>query len=360
MARKAVIHDNYRLVGTYERLRKAVLDLPRDGRLEKQLSYWVLPSDRRLPIAFLDFSLQELLSQPLDELMKTPGVGQKKILGFFDLLRRISKASTPGEPFGMATPRSGTTSVGVSSAGFDASTVSEALWSTWCETIVHHGMGDQKLGRLAPSLQSLPTVIWHAPLSVYAELPLAKIRRMRTHGEKRVHAILEVFGAVHEAISTSALHENLDLELSPRFVPKLTRWLTEVVWEDFLPAADCLQERVVAPMVRQVEVDLGRHVAQLASDRLLPSSGAASVKQQSEALGVTRARVYQLLEDCAKAMDVRWPEGRWLLAPLASKFDDAEPQAIGLVHGVIDLFFPVERPSRGDAPNARNQRSTSR
>ncbi len=36
-------------------------------------------------------------------------------------------------------------------------------------------------------------------------------------------------------------------------------------------------------------------------------------------MGVTRARVYQLLEDCAKVMDVRWPAGEYLLAAVSAK-----------------------------------------
>ena len=120
---------------------------------------------------------------------------------------------------------------------------------------------------------------------------------------------MEVFCTVHEALSTAALHENLDLELSPRFVPPLTRWLTEIVWDEELPPAAELHRRVVGPLIHQAEIDLGQQVAQLASDRLRLDNDAPSVKQQAESLGVTRARVYQLLEDCAKVMDVRWPEG---------------------------------------------------
>ena len=44
-------------------------------------------------------------------------------------------------------------------------------------------------------------------------------------------------------------------------------------------------------------------------------------------------------------MDVRWPEGRWLLAPLATRFGASDPETIGLVHGIIDLFYPPEKPS---------------
>jgi hypothetical protein len=345
MARKAISNDRYRLVGTYERLRKNLADRPDDGRLDKALSYWVLPTDRRLPIAFLDRPLRELLSQPFDELMGTPGVGHKKILGFFDLLKRAAKASAPDVPFGLSSQDASrkqpkTTPTG----GFDASIVSESLWSQWCDTVERYDMGHEKLGRLAPSLQALPTVIWHSRLEEYCGRSLADIRSLKTHGEKRVHAILEVFCTVHEALATSTLQENIDLVLVPRFVPPITRWLMETVNRPELPPVDEIHQRIVKPMVNQIKIDLGDQVAGLAATRLCLDENAPSVKQQAETIGVTRARVYQLLEDCAKVMDVRWPEGRWLFAPLATRFGTSDPETIGLVHGIIDLFFPSERP----------------
>jgi hypothetical protein len=342
MARKAISNDRYRLVGTYERLRKTLLERPDDGRLDKALSYWVLPTDRRLPIAFLDRPLRDLLSQPLDDLMATPGVGQKKILGFFDLLKRAAKATTPDAPFGLSQdaarrPKPAPTS------GFDASIVSESLWAQWCETVTRYGMGPEKLGRLAPTLQSLPTVIWHSRLEEYADRSLADIRSLKTHGEKRVHAILEVFCTVHEALATATLQENIDVVILPRFIPPLSRWLMQVSTQPDLPPVDDLHQHIVKPMINQIKLDLGDQVASLAAARLCLDENSPSVKQQAETIGVTRARVYQLLEDCAKVMEVRWPEGRWLLAPLASRFGTSDPETIGLMHGIIDLFYPPER-----------------
>jgi hypothetical protein len=344
MARKAISNDRYRLVGTYERLRKSLVERPDDGRLDKALSYWVLPTDRRLPIAFLDRPLRELLSQPLDDLMATPGVGHKKIMGFFDLLKRASKASSPDAPFGLANqePKRAKPAP-ASSCGFDAAIVSESLWAQWCETVNRYGMGPEKLGRLAPTLQALPTVIWHSRLEEYSDRSLADIRSLKTHGEKRVNAILEVFCTVHEALSTATLQENVDVVIMPRFVPPLTRWLLEAVSQPDLPPVDDLHQHIVKPMVNQVKIDLGDQVAGLAAARLCLDENSPSVKQQAETIGVTRARVYQLLEDCAKVMEVRWPEGRWLLAPLATRFGASDPETIGLVHGIIDLFYPPEK-----------------
>src|SRR5882757_3744068 len=347
MARKAISNDRYRLVGTYERLRKNLVERPDDGRLDKALSYWVLPTDRRLPIAFLDRPLRDLLSQPFDDLMATPGVGHKKILGFFDLLRRASKATTPDAPFGLRSqePAKRVVKQPAPTSGFDASIVSESLWSQWCETVQRYGLGPEKLGRLAPTLQTLPTVIWHSRLEEYADRSLADIRSLKTHGEKRVHAILEVFCMVHEALATATLQENIDVVIVPRFVPPISRWLMEAVARPDLPPVDELHKHIVKPLIQQVKIDLGDQVAGLASARLCLDENSPSVKQQAETIGVTRARVYQLLEDCAKAMEVRWPEGRWLFAPLATRFGTSDPETIGLVHGIIDLFYPNERPT---------------
>jgi len=345
MARKAISNDRYRLVGTYERLRKSLVSQPDDGRLDKALSYWVLPTDRRLPIAFLDQSLRELLSRSLEELMSTPGVGQKKILGFFDLLKRASKATSPDAPFGLSANEGKKSKEAPAAVGFDASVVSEALWTTWCETVQRLGLGPEKLGRLAPTLQSLPTVIWHTRLEDYASRSLAQIRRLRTHGEKRVNAILEIFCTVHEALATATLQENIDALLVPRFVPPLVRWLNESILQSEVPDVEELHKHVVRPMIAQINIDLGAQVADLAAARLSLDENAPSVKQQAETIGVTRARVYQLLEDCAKVMDVRWPEGRWLLAPLTTRFGSSRPDAIGLLHGICDLFYPTDRTS---------------
>ncbi|HEY4232623.1 MAG TPA: hypothetical protein VGM76_04300 [Lacipirellulaceae bacterium] len=345
MARKAISNDRYRLVGSYERLRKSLINYPDDGRLDKSLSYWVLPTDRRLPIAFLDRTLRDLLARPLDELMSTPGVGSKKILGFFDLLKRAAKAGSPDAPFGMSVPDAKPAKQPFSGGGFDASVVSEALWTGWCDTVHRFGLGPEKLGRLAPSLQSLPTVIWHTRLEDYMDRSLSQIRRLKTHGEKRVHAVLEIFCTVHEALATATLQENIDVVIVPRFVPTLVRWLNETIREPELPDVADLHRYIVRPMIAQIKIDLGPEVADLAASRLCLDENSPSVKQHAKNLGVTRARVYQLLEDCGKVMDVRWPEGRWLLAPLTSRFGTSRPEAIGLLHGICDLFFPVERPT---------------
>lgn len=342
MVGRSVQNDRYRLSGTYERLKRTLEGLPEDGRLDKALAYWVLPTDRRLPIAFLDRSLRDLLSEPLEDLMATQGVGQKKILGFFDLLRRAAKATTLEAPFGLSTAKNAEGAP--INDPFDPATVSEAVWATWRETVNRCGFRSELLGRLAPTLQSLPTVIWQVPLANYADRTLAEIRGLKTHGQKRVSAILEVFCTVHEAASVAVLPETIDLHLAPRFVAPATRWLLLTAGESRQPATVEVKQQLIQPLVKQVEIDLGTTVANLVADRLMLSGDTPTVKQQADALGVTRARVYQLLDDCARAMAVRWPEGRWLIAAIASQYKDPNGRSGLLIRACHELFYPEDRP----------------
>ena len=340
MAGNAMSNEQYRLVGTYERLRKAIIDKGDDEHLNRELSYWVLPSDRRLPIAFLDRKLGDLLALPLEELMSTPGVGQKKIFGFFDLLKRVNRTGGDEARIEVGNGAKKRRAKKGSPSAFDPTMVSEELWATWRDTVRRFDLGDEKLGRLAPSLQSLPTVIWHTRVGEYLELTLSQIRRRKTHGEKRVHAILEIFSTINEAFAHSTVPDSLDVVLIPKFVPRLNHWLLEAATAPSMPPVEDIQENVVKPLVRQIDIDLGKTVAKLVSSRLSLDTAAPTVRQQAKRLDVTRARIYQLLEDCAKVMEVRWPEGNWLLAALATKLESPNTDAVGLVHATCDLFFP--------------------
>src|SRR5262249_50265239 len=99
---------------------------------------------------------------------------------------------------------------------------------------------------------------------------------------------------------------------------------------------------VAIPLIEQIEVDVGPTVARLAEGRLGIHGEPQTVRQLSRKMGVTRARVYQLLDDCAKVMAVRWHEGRVHLRTLRAHLEapGADAHALELVRGVIDLFFP--------------------
>lgn len=344
--KKSAAVETYRLSSSFDAVRKVLLEDRFADRLAKPLAYWALPNDRRLPLAFLGRTLDDLLKTPFEQLSATPGIGHKKITSLVRLLHRATRDEPPAVPFGFeersAEEAAPARPQPLRNGEFDASVVSEALWSQWRETVRGHDVGEQKLGRLAPTLQSLPTVIWHTPLSSYLDYTVAEIRQLKTHGEKRVRVILEVFYVAHQALAQAEQLDHLSISLTPRFIAPLQDWMQTCTDATTAPSDDELREGLVKPLVAQIGVDAGDTVSRLAEGRLGLRVMPQSVRTQARKMGVTRARVYQLLEDCGKIMNVRWPEGRRAFERLAAHFAAVKPDAatMRLFEATRELFYP--------------------
>lgn len=344
---KASSAEELQLLSSFNAVRDTLLDQRYADRLQKPLAYWALPNDRRLPLAFLSRTLQDLLHTPFEQLSATPGIGQKKIISLVKLLHRATSDQPPLVPFGieepiLTSPTVATPKDAPTLEKFDPALVSEALWAEWRDTVRRHNIGHEKLGRLAPSLQNLPTVIWHTPLSKYLNYTVAEIRRLRTHGAKRVHAVLEIFHALHDALSGARQPEHLSLRLSPIFVPQVEEWIADVLAHPGVPSTEEFREKLVQPLLDQLLTDAGDQVHQLALSRLGLQGTPQSVRQQARSMGVTRARVYQLLDDCSKVFDVRWPEGKMQLEALANKFanEGVSRHKLQLFEALRELMYP--------------------
>lgn len=351
---KSISAEDYRLRNSFEAMRRQLLDERYADRLERSLSYWALDADRRLPLALLDYSVKDLLQMSFERLSATAGVGRKKLGSLIMLLQRVADDSVPAPTLPLPAPPSPprgeeAVAAGVSAgacpgvgADFDPAQVSETMWEQWCETIHRHDLKRERLGRLAPSLLDLPTVIWNTPLADYASRSLREIRKRRTHGEKRVRVVLELFYSIHRLVANVGTHHRLSLRLMPRFVSPVDDWLAELAVRDTLPDEQEIRQSLALPLLNQIAVDGGPIVQKLAEGRLGIESTPQSVRQQARKLNVTRARVYQLLETCSKIMDVRWPEGRVALTFYSERFRLAgmEPHALRLFDSVRDLFYP--------------------
>jgi hypothetical protein len=338
--------EEHKLITSFEAVKKTLSTEEFSDRLDKPLAYWALPNDRRLPLAFLGRSVGELLSTPFDELTATRGIGQKKISSLVRLLHRATNSDPPAVPYGikeLADEIENTnTDDSVAECKFDPAMVSEALWVQWCETARRFHLGKERLGRLAPSLQHLPTVIWDTPLGEYMNRSLADIRQLRTHGEKRVRVVLEVFHAVHELLSEASNQTHLSLRLVAGFVPPVETWLQSLASRLDLPSREEVANELTIPLLRQIRIDSGNTVFQLTRDRLGIGVEPKSVRQQAADLDVTRARVYQLLEDCGKVMEVRWPVGRSYMARAMERVESNARNHEGaqLFRNTRQLFFP--------------------
>ena len=360
---KATSADEFKLTSSFDEVRRILLDDKYNERLEKPLAYWALPNDRRLPLAFLGRTLRELLTADYSDLSNTSGIGQKKMGSLVKLLHRATQDNPPAMPFGISELSKEVQEAGESrkrTEKFDPSIVSEALWEVWKDSVVSHRLGHEKLGRLAPSLQSLPTVIWNTPLSQYLNYSVQEIRQLKTHGEKRVRVVLEIFFVVHQILENATQAGHLAHRLIPSFVPPIEAWLNRMIAGDRLPERQEIIDCLTVPILKQIDTDAGPTVFQLAEGRLGIGSEPQSVRTQSRKMAVTRARVYQLLDECAKVMEVRWPDGERLLQLLIEKCkrENAIPSDLGLLMATRELFYPskldlmdeCDREAENDSP----------
>ncbi|MEX2141748.1 MAG: hypothetical protein WD894_20955 [Pirellulales bacterium] len=359
---RATSVDDHKLAAAYESLREVLAASKYADRKDKPLAFWALPGDRRLPMALLGYSLKELLSRSLEELSATPGIGKKKLSSLIKLLHRATKDHPPvvlftDETAGKtkAAKSRGGRGGPSSRSGFDPATVSELLWEQWRQTIRRYGLEHETLGRLAPSLDRLPTVIWRTPLDTYLDSTIADIRGLKTHGEKRLRAILEVFHSIHETLGQVPRQGHLRVDVRPNFTAPVERWVHEVVGRSQPPSPAELKQRVILPILEQLRIDAGAEIFRILEERLGIKGSPVPVQQQAKRLGVTRARVYQLLEMCADVMSVRWPEGEKLFLRLHHKlgsFPNAKTQ-VARLRALTDLIYPELR----DTPAAPPERS---
>lgn len=347
MGRSVYSARDYKLVTSFETIRETLLQERFQDRLAKPLVYWALPNDRRLPLAFLNRSIGELVNTPFDELTATPGVGQKKISSLVKLLMRATKDQPPSVPLSVGeNPESGAPATEPSTTDeFNASLVSEALWSEWTAVIRKLGLRDETLGRVAESLSEMPTVIWTRTLGEYEDLSLAQIRRLRTHGEKRVRCVMQVFHRVYH-LANKHSGEPIDAlrrHLGSQRMLQVSAWLNGQLRNNGIPTKEEIRINLAEPVLEQIDIDCGDTVLKIAKQRLGIDSEPLTVREQAQSMGVTRARVYQLLDDCHKILEVRWPEGRTLLDRMTAQYGahlGSQPFDVALFLAVRQLCFP--------------------
>lgn len=336
-------------------------------RLSKPLAFWVLPNDRRLPLALLNRTIDQLIHSTFDELAATPGIGRKKISSLVNLLVRATSDEPPSVPFGDGGGSSEEVSLlpppvrigpGARTETFDAYLVSEALWSQWTDVVRQSTLGNESIGRVADSLRGIPTVIWTKTLGEYEDLTLSQIRGLRTHGEKRVRCVMQV---MHKAYCTLQSFPNdsdptIRRRLGSQRIVKISHWIEQLIQNDRIPPTTEVREQLVDPILDQIDTDCGESVHKVAQQRLGLEGETLSVREQAQAIGVTRARIYQLLEDCHKVIEVRWPNGRSqldrLTARLGSQSDSMEDPELFIA--TRQLCFPERPTDRLDAPHVLN------
>ncbi len=285
--------EELQTVGRFEGLRRLLLSDGYADHLDKPLAYWALPSDRRLPLAFLGRPLRDLLSTPFAELSATPGIGRKKIVSLVLLLARAAHTDPAELPAAILDPplngaAEGTDGQPCDADGLDVMNISEVTWAQWRASVGRHGLAHESLGRFAPSLQHMTRVIWNTPLGAYTSSSLAEIRAMKTHGEKRVRAILEAFHAVHTLVAGMGTQEHLVVRIVPCRIDQVEQWTGRALQRPGLPGQQEIFASFIQPLLEQIRTDATRQVAALAESRLGVGGLITSVRQAARSTGLTR------------------------------------------------------------------------
>jgi len=351
--RKTSSVEELQVTSRFEGLRKILLSPEYAEHLDRPLAYWALPTDRRLPLAFLGRPLGDLLRRSFAELSDTPGIGEKKLCSFVKLLARAANtdpSELPSDGLGLCDGHSAAAGNGESAGtdDFDPASVSEVAWGQWRASVLRHGLGHETLGRFAPSLQNMTRVIWNTPLSAYTGSTLAEIRALKTHGEKRIRAVLEVFRSVHMLAANMGAQQHLVVRIIPRSIDQVERWVGTVLQTPGVPGGQEILVNFVSPLLEQVRIDAAQQIVSLAENRLGIAGPITSVRQVARSMGLTRARVYQLLNEINDIMMVRWPLGRHQVYELQDKFAGeavqlSNPPDLAQFRAAVELFYPGSR-----------------
>jgi hypothetical protein len=300
----------------------------------------------------------------LAELSAKRGIGAKKLHSLIRLLHRATKDHPPEVPLAEPPVKAkGARSSKREHEGFNPSVVSELLWEQWRQTVKKYGLERELLGRLAPSLQKLPTVIWREPLATYIDSTLASLRGLKTYGEKRIQGILEVFYSIHELLVHVPHEGHLRIDIRPKFTLPIEQWIHQALARSQPPTVAELKQQVIVPIVEQLGNDAGPDVFRLVEERLGIKKAPLRVQVQAKRLGVTRARVYQLLEACCEVMAIRWPEGAELFLRLYHRCNaqDGAKAQVEQLRALMELIYPgldytASLPALGGKPNSSSPR----
>jgi hypothetical protein len=349
---KTVSVEELQVVSRFESLKNILLSDAYADHLDKPLAYWALPADRRLPLAFLGRTLRDLLHVPYVELSATPGIGRKKLVSFVQLLARAANtdpAELPAEILNSQADLVSSQAESDSADGaFDPTNITEVTWAQWRASAVRHGLSSERLGRLAPSLKNMTRVIWNTPLGAYTSATLAEIRIMKTHGDKRVRALLDVFHAIHTITAGMGEQNHLVVRIVPRLIDQVEQWTGRALQRSGIPDEQELDANFVRPLLEQIRIDATQQIATLAENRLGINGPITSVRQAARTMGLTRARVYQLLNEINDIMTVRWPTGRHQAHELRERFqaEAAKAEHVPDLHqfyAAVELFYPGSR-----------------
>ncbi len=337
----SLLADDSRLKHSFEAVCERLRQPDFAEQWSRPVSDWVQRSDRRLPIPFLDRTVGEVMHTAYSSLVQTASVGPKKLAVLVVLIERAAAEPEYSTPIALEK----SLALDGREDSFQPDLVTEVMWEKWRETVRRFELGDLLLGSIARSLSRLPSVLWRTRLETYLDQSLHQLRSQKTYGKKRVAVVLEVFHDVHRMLAGGNPVPRLNTELKSAFTRRLENWIRHKRQSLENAQENEFIEQFVEPLLAQLHLDLGDTYVELVRERLGVGAESISVRQQSQRHRVTRARIYQMLDECSAAMAVRWPSGKCQLRSLEEYLltrATGNESTLTLLRKLTELFYPQD------------------
>ena len=286
--------------------------------LNEELREFLEPGDRDIPTEFIGDSVREVLETPFARLARR-WVDRRRVRCLLNLLSRAvvsirSLTGCPDEdtsiPNDSLRPRTTPVSREISDDG--------KSWRTYCDIIHEHGLEWMKLGTVAACLRDLPRTLWDCPLADFTVLTLRKLAEMPAIGPKRLATVTAPVRSVALDLQGLPRSSNVRVKLIPGPLRGVHTWIQRVMESRVIPSVNDVATQLVRPLSCQLLHDLTAREAQIAIHRLrLDESIASSTLEVLASVhGITRERIRQLESWGPRVLQVRFPQGRFLLEAL--------------------------------------------
>lgn len=309
---------------------------PSHQSLDEELCEFLEAGDTDLPLGFLGCTVREVLERPFSYWLRR-WLGRKQIRCLLTLLNRaVTSIRT-------ATDHSDeTTEVVHHQLRPRNDTVSRELhvdgksWRLWCDAIRNARLQQLKFGQVAECLREISSSLWGQPLANFINSPLEYLAGVPGVGESKFDLVVAAIRDLALELLELPQGTNVRLKFIPGPLRSSQEWIERTLESRVVPDLHELTVRLLRPLAWQLQHDLTERQAHIAIRRfqLDESSSASTLEDLAAVHGVSRERIRQLEQWGPRVLQIRFPQGRYLLDALHGQLaavPGVEPQARSLL-----------------------------
>ena len=319
---------------------------PSHQLLDEELCECLEPGDTDLPLGFLGCTVREVLERPFSYWVRR-WLGRKHFRCLLTLLNRAVTSIQSGTVHSAEM----TAVVHLQLRRRNDSVPRELYvdgksWRLWCDAIRNARLQQLKFGQVADCLREISSSLWGQPLSNFINSPLEYLASVPGVGESKFDLVVAAIRDLALELLELPRGTNVRLKFISGPLRDAQEWIERTLESRVVPDLVELTVQLLRPLARQLQHDLTEREAQIAIRRfqLDESSSRSTLEDLAAVHGVTRERIRQLEQWGPRVLQIRFPQGRYLLDALHGQLaavPGAEPQA-KFVRRIATLCFESE------------------